>query len=150
MFSKAAAWLARCLIVAFGLALVIGCQSDSLSDRGSEELAAHIEKLAGTAVLYEILSVEEAPGYSDAELDLNVNYTGSNEVSGCPDINGGRALWCVVLDREISGTTGNSYSRFLVQQLSGIWYVEELSATESAEFYEIGCKNWDAAITSQE
>ena len=111
----------------------------------------YIEELSGTIVTYQILSVEEAPGYSGAELDLNVNYTGDpNAVSGCPDVQGGRDLWCVVLDREITSKAGNNYSHFLVQQLGSSWYVEELSSTESAEFTHFGCKNWDAVLASQE
>jgi hypothetical protein len=155
MFSGRKAPLTIILFIALtALGLATGCSRESgdLSERGEEELVRYIENLTGQSVVYEISSVEKAPGYSDSEdMSKIVNFTGdSNAVSGCPEDGGGRDMWCIVLDREVTSTRGNAYSHFLVQRLSGTWYVDELSATEMDEFTELGCQNWNGPLASHQ
>jgi len=137
------------LIILIVVGLMVGCgeQKSSLSERGQEALVDHIGKLSNSSVEYEIISSEEAPDYSAAE--QQISYSNSDDfISGCPDDVGGRDMWCVVLDREINSTRGKAYSHFLVQRLSGNWYVEELDASEQDEFAHLGCQNWEDSVIS--
>lgn len=139
------------VIVLCVLGLMTGCggRSYDLSERGQEELADYIGELTNSSVEYEIISIQQAPGYSDGEQKISF-ASDEDYISGCPDDTGGRNMWCVVLDREVVSTRGKAYSHFLVQNLSGNWYIDELDATEEGEFTYLGCHNWDQSFVSDE
>ncbi len=136
-----------CLV--WGVTSCVGGGSSGLPERGQEELTAYVEKLTESSVEFEIVSIEQAPDYSDPE--QQISYAPDEDyISGCPDDTGGRNMWCVVVDREIVSTRGKAYSHFLVQNLSGHWYIDELDDTEEDEFLLLGCKNWEASLASSE
>jgi hypothetical protein len=137
-------WIVFVVVLLFA----VGCVSaKEMPEQGKEKLAKHIESLTESSTVYEIVSAQKAPSYSSSEaMTGNVSFTGSNEVSGCPDDVGGREMWCVVLDREIASTGGDAYSHFLVQRLNTNWYVEELGSKERGEFVYLGCQNWDEKL----
>lgn len=140
---KVSLFISACVLL-----FVTGCASThELTEEGQAELVQYIESLTESSTIYEVTSIQKAPGYSSSEaMTGNVSFTGINEVSGCPDDVGGRDMWCVVLDREIVSKTGETYSHFLVQRLNDNWYVEELGAKSEAEFYDLGCQNWDEVL----
>ncbi len=140
-------FILTCLLL---LATACSGRADALPVTGQEELQHRIEEFAAGSVSYEISSIQKAPGYSDTEVNTDRTFTGSsNQISGCPQDNGGREMWCVVLDREITSPSGAPYSHFLVQRLGGIWNVSELGDSEMDRFTDVGCQNWNATTANQ-
>ena len=139
--TRAVIWVLMFLVAA--LWPLTGCTANSLPQSAQDVLDEQIAELDGSALDYTVVSVQQADGAADDELNVNP-IPEAHPAGACPPA-GESETWCVVIDRGITDDAGHTVSHFLVTRQGRYWDVEGLTDAEESAFLYAGCDNWAVA-----